>query len=192
MNELSANKLAAVSWAKDRMAEDFVIVDLETSGWGNGFKSEIVQIGIVSKAGDILLDALVKPLREIQPQAVEVHGITMERVANAATFNDLWHAIRQIIDGRQKVAYNADFEWRILDDQLHNAQMGQGHRKDWQCAMLAYAQYHGEWNPRFKSWKYQKLVTACKTFDVNLENAHSAAADALATLEVIKAMADAN
>lgn len=188
---MEPNKRAAIEWAQKRMAEDFVIVDLETSGWGNGFKSEIVQIGIVSKAGDILLDALIKPTREIQPQAVEVHGITMERVANAATFNDLWNAIRQIIDGRPKIAYNADFEWRILDDQLRNVQMGQGKRSDWQCAMLAYAQYHGEWNQYFKSWKYQKLVTACKTFDIDLENAHSAAADALATLRLIEAMAEA-
>lgn len=189
---MNANQQAAMQWAQKRLQEDFVIIDLETSGWGKGFKPEIVQIGIVSKAGDVLLDALVRPMREIQAQAVEVHGITPERVARAATFNKFEHVFYDILHaGHVIIAYNAEFDRKIFTDQLD--EYGFGYMpafQKWSCAMLAYAQYHGEWNQHFRSWKYQKLVTACKTFDVDLENAHSAAADALATLRVIEAMAN--
>ena len=166
--------------------DDFLVIDLETTGLGS--EAEICEIAIINKAGDTLLHALVKPTRGIPAEATAIHGITSERVAGAASLRELWTGIRAIIVDKPKVAYNAEFEYRIINTEL-KVPMGQGSLSDWHCAMKAYAKHYGEWNPRFGDYKFQKLTTACKEFGIDLSNAHSALDDARATLEVVKALA---
>jgi DNA polymerase-3 subunit epsilon len=56
--------------------------------------------------------------------------------------------------------------------------------------MEAYAEWYGDWNSYHGSYTYQKLTNAARRFGVTTEGAHSALADCLMTLAVIKAMTD--
>jgi DNA polymerase-3 subunit epsilon len=53
--------------------------------------------------------------------------------------------------------------------------------RGWECAMLQYAKFVGEWNPRYNQYKWQKLKGGN----------HSALGDCLATLTLLRKMASA-
>lgn len=60
-------------------------LDTETIGLAAGF-DEILQIGLVDEAGNVLLDTLVRPTRRTEwPEAEKIHGITPADVADAPT-----------------------------------------------------------------------------------------------------------
>jgi inhibitor of KinA sporulation pathway (predicted exonuclease) len=57
--------------------------------------------------------------------------------------------------------------------------------------MELFARFYGEWNPRYKSYKWQKLATAAAHFDLTFEGeAHSALTDARMALMVLRKMAE--
>jgi len=167
--------------------DDFLVIDLETTGLGSD--AEICEIAIINKAGDTLLHALVNPTHGIPTEASSIHGITPDRVKNASPFHLLWPSISWMLETSHVIAYNAEFEERILrqcaGEQRHSVDLV----ANWHCAMKAYAKHYGDWNPRFKSYKWKSLDVACKEFGIQLDNAHSALDDARATLAVVKALA---
>jgi len=57
------------------------------------------------------------------------------------------------------------------------------------CVMEWFAQYYGDWNDYYQSYRWQKLTTAANYFGIPTNGAHGAAADALTTLRVVEAMA---
>ena len=187
------NEKLAIRWARDRMQEDFVIVDTETNGWGDGFVSEVIQIGIVSKSGEVLLDALVRPTENVvQQQATDIHGLQADDLKGAPSFTALWPSIAEILQAHEcTIAYNAAFDrQRLLDDVKRLGLPGEALEPKWRCAMLAYAHYHGDWNGYHKNWKWKKLDVAVKAFGIDIpRESHDATLDARLTLEVVKALA---
>ena len=189
---MEPNKLAAIEWAQHRMDEEFIILDVETNAWGKGIQSEVIQIGIINKYGDVLLNAMICPNGEVQQQATDLHGITNETLRGAAPFKAMWPVIANIIIRHETViAYNAKFDrgklladverWELSDTVLQPV---------WGCAMLAFAEYHGERHPKTGDYKWQKLDTAVDVFDIDIpRELHDATLDVRLTLEVIKAMA---
>lgn len=166
-----------------------MILDGETTG--TEADDEFVQIGIISSAGEILLDTLIKPTKAIHPGAARVHGITPDMLAGAPTFPAIFPQLRTMLAGQQVIAYNVDFDARIL------AQAGTRYRLDeiatspWQCAMKQYARYYGQWNPKYNSFKWVKLTEACALEGITVTGAHTAAGDCLLTLKIIQNMAAA-
>jgi len=73
MPNFQKDKEAAAQWAKDLLEDgNFVVLDTETTSLKD---AAIVQIAIVDSAGETLLYSLVKPDREIEAKAQEIHGI---------------------------------------------------------------------------------------------------------------------
>jgi DNA polymerase-3 subunit epsilon len=66
-----------------------VFLDLETIGL-DPRTDEILEIGILDDAGNVLLDSLVRPARHRRwPGAAAIHGIAPKDVANAPTLDEL-------------------------------------------------------------------------------------------------------
>lgn len=104
---------AVQQWARDLFAlNNFYVIDTETTGVGKG--DEVVQIGIFDKHGEVVLDTLVKPTKRIPARVIDVHGISNEAVADAPTFADLHTTLSGILAGVPLIAYNMDFDWRML------------------------------------------------------------------------------
>ncbi len=103
-------------WAQQMIAENWLILDLETTGLGN---AEIMQIGIIDCAGTILMNQLIKPRTEPTARAVEVNGITMERVADAPDLLDVLPQLAEILRGREVLVYNLSFDKQVLAWCLH-------------------------------------------------------------------------
>ena len=172
----------ATTWARFLLARDpnsWVILDTETTGLGP--QAEVVQIGVINGRGDILMDnVLVRPKGRIEPDAARIHHITEEMVANAPSFLEVLPRLQDIARNKLLVIYNAEYDLRLL------AQSAQAHNTmpylpygGYDCAMLRYAEWVGEWNDYHGSFRWQKLTGGD----------HSALGDCAATLAVIEKMA---
>jgi hypothetical protein len=62
----------------------------------------------------VLLDTLVRPTGAISEGATAVHGLTDANVAEAPTFSEIYPALAESVRGKVVIAFNADFDERIL------------------------------------------------------------------------------
>jgi len=191
---LAQDRKESISWAKRLLdRSDWVILDTETTGLDYG--AEIISITVVSPTGETLIDSLVKPNGSIPPDATAVNGITDDMVSNAPLFSNIFPQLCQALDGKLVIAYNAEFDQTMLIATCARYKLpyGQlisyGRLKDgndnssspWQCAMMQYAAYVGEWSNYWASYRWQKLP----------KGDHTAKGDCMAVLELIRHMAAA-
>jgi DNA polymerase III subunit epsilon len=168
---------------------NYVILDTETTGLND---AEICQIGIVDGSGEVLIDTFVKPLTQIPSRATAIHGITNSMVKDAPSWAVVSEQVVPLLDGRDVIAYNAVFDRKMM----HQSAQAWGLPKvDWKtfsrwwCAMEAFSELYGESNSyRRGGFKYQSLKTAAAHYRVPVERAHTALADCMTTLAVVRAM----
>lgn len=180
------DRLEAEAWARSLFFEtgpsDCVVVDTETTGLDPS--AEAVQIAVLSLAGEVLLDTLVRPSGLIPWGASRIHGITDAHVAHAPTYADLHPELDRVLAGRSIVAYNASFDERILRQTA--ARYGlRAPRARWQCAMRQYARWINQWDERKQDYRWHKLPALA----LPGIRAHTAAGDCHATLHVLRSMA---
>lgn len=177
----------AIHWSRQILKNEFVVLDTETTGLGP--LDEALTIGIVSKSGEILLDARVRPTCSISPRAQATHRITETEAAAFPHFTDCYEALSEILQGKIAVSYCVDdFDRRIIRQtcQANGLPVVQFELEE---ALYPFAMLYGEWNDYYENYRWQKLSTAAAYFDIKNNDAHSASADALTTLRVIEAMA---
>lgn len=166
-----------------------LILDTETTGLGDD--AEIVEIALIDTAGSILLNTLIKPRSIIPASAIAIHGITNEMVADAPSWPDVYSKFYQLISGRKIVVYNSDYDTRLLDqtnDDWGLTEPSYIERPEFECAMLAYAEFYGQNSDR-GGYKWQKLSAAAEQQDVIIEGApHRALSDCQTTLGLLVSM----
>lgn len=166
---------ATVAWARNLVEQnDWVLLDTETTGIETS--AEIVEIAIIDPQGKVLLNTRVRPSSEIEPGAFDTHGLDIEQLANAPTAKEIWADVQAIIEHKIVIAYNVAFDQRMLKQTAARYGLHYLFAPKWECAMLQYAAYCGEWSDYFGDYKYQPLPNA----------GHSAAADCQATLALIR------
>ena len=171
-------------WARMLLAaQDWLIVDTETTGLDGA--AEVVQLGLLSPDGTIILETLVRPTSRIPWQATAIHGITDDHCATAPSYADLHHQVLGAITGKKVVCYNADYDRRLLHQSaaLHGYRLPSDGTHTWECAMRQYARYVGEWNAGRGGYRLQKLPPILG------QAAHTAIADCRATLALLHRMA---
>lgn len=179
---------AVVAWARKLLDEaNFVIVDTETTGTGR--TDEAVSVAVVDASGAVLLDSLIRPRKAISPGAMRVHGIQNRDVDKAPRFVEIYPALAEAVNGRALVAYNVDFDWRILRYGCTSGGVAALKPKSRHCAMKQYAQFAGDWDAAHGSYRWKSLAAACARFGIDRNAAHSAAGDCLDTLALIQHIA---
>ncbi|MFN8374685.1 MAG: 3'-5' exonuclease [Anaerolineae bacterium] len=178
----------AIAWAQHLMQlEDFLVLDTETTGLGS--RDEVIQIAILNKRGETLLDTLVKPTIPIPPFVTTIHGITDAHVLDAPPFPDIYPQLQTIFDGRPVVIYNAPFDKRLIRQSANKHRLHAINLNSFTCALQAYSSYYGE--KRGKALKRKSLKFACEQEGIANTRAHWAVNDCLVTLELVKKMAEA-
>ena len=158
--------------------------DLETTGI-NITKDRIVEISILKVNPDGSEEKktwLVNPEMSIPEVVVAVHGITNEKVANEPTFKELAKEINSWIKDADLGGFNSNrFDIPLLAEEMLRAgiDFDMKNRQSVDVQTL------------FHKMEQRTLSAAFKFYcDKNLDDAHSAEADTMATYEVLKAQLD--
>ncbi|WP_396586584.1 DNA polymerase III subunit epsilon [Bermanella sp. R86510] len=94
-----------------------VVLDTETTGIGEGHR--IIEIGCVELVGRKLTGRhyhqYINPQREVDPEAMEVHGITNEFLLDKPVFSQIADDFIEFIKGAELVIHNAPFDVGFMD-----------------------------------------------------------------------------
>lgn len=183
------DKLKTQEWAQTLFrADNFYVLDTETTGLDK--TDEVIQIGIIDKNGKAVFDSLVKPTIAIPPESTRVHRITDEMVKDAPTFPDVYVKLSVLLAGQTLIAYNMDFDWRMLNQTIAKYGLIPLRTGTRHCAMKEYARYKGQFDLRKRSYRWHSLSEACKQQRIPLANVHSALGDVRLTLALMRKMAE--
>jgi DNA polymerase-3 subunit epsilon len=185
--EECADHLSARDWARaqlDRPADEWVILDSETTGLDAGY-NEIVELAVIDGRGKTLLDTRIKPLYpermlergESGICATDIHGIRPEMLEDAPTFAEVYADVFHMLHGKTVLIYNAPYDTAMLRGDRKRYSLP---RLDFEAldVMVPYAEWCGE-RRRDGSYRWQKL-----------NGGHSALSDCVATLKVLHEMAE--
>lgn len=176
------NEQEPEDWATLLERDDWVVIDVETCGFGK--RAEVIEMAIINAAGKCIFNQRFDPLSSIARDATAVHGITKRMLKGKPSWPEALPALRALAESiSYAVFYNAEFDNDALDttcdiwgcDYLFLPSL---------CAMEAYAAHHQRNHRGNGKWK--KLSLACRKEGIILENEHSALGDANATRELVK------
>jgi|SRR5579859_1157267 len=180
---------AAIALAQATIARRPVYLDTETTGldpW-----SEIIEIAVLDHDGSPLIDTLIKPAALIPADATRVHGISNRMTAGAPSWKEAWPQVAAALQGRVVAIYNMDYDRRLMRQTHRLSGMRWSNPKaEFFCIMEAYAQFHGQWNPRSGAYRFQRLEEAGRQCGLSLPNSHRARADAELARAVLVYMAN--
>lgn len=148
----------------------FAVIDVETTGLSAARGHRIVEIAVVTCRADGSVEdfwhTLLDPAVDVGPS--RVHGLVVSDVMGAPSFADVAGDVAARLEGRVVVAHNAPFDLSFLRAEFARARHPM---PDWPvlCSMS------------LVSTGGRSLAAACAAVDIELENAHSAREDALAT-----------
>jgi len=167
-----------------KLTKPLAVFDLETTGVKVG-SDRIVEISIVKVMPDgsqLTYTKRVNPTIPIPPESTVFHGITDEDIKDAPTFADLANELNQFIGNSDLAGYNSNkFDIPLLVEEFLRVDLDfdlRGRR------FIDVQNIFHKMEPR--------TLHAAYGFYCNkdLVNNHSAEADTLATLEVLKAQLD--
>ena len=169
---------------KVKLSRPICFFDLETTGAKVG-KDRIVEIAILrvdTNNQESQKVWRINPEMEISPQAFKVHGISNKMIEKEPNFAHYSNEIYQFIKGCDLAGFNAiKFDIPILVEELIRADIDFDFS---QIRMIDSQVIYHKKEPR-------NLSAALKFYcNKNLENAHSALDDTIATFEVFKAQLD--
>ena len=164
------------------MTSSTIVFDTETTGI-HADTDEILEIGIVSGDGEVVLERRYKPQHtEAWDEAARVNGIWPTDVAGCPAITEDIDLLRDIFASADTIiGYNVEFDLKFL------AAVGIGPAPGARIidTVPEYAPIHGVWDERFDEWAWCKLTVAADEIGyVWTGVAHGAVADALATLAV--------
>lgn len=105
-----------------------VVLDTETTGLEHASGHRIIEIGCVElvhrRRSGRSYHQYVDPERPIDEGAIQVHGITDERLAGEPRFAEIAESFLAFVDGAQLIIHNAPFDVGFLDAELERVHPG--------------------------------------------------------------------
>ncbi|MDY7026019.1 MAG: DNA polymerase III subunit epsilon [Pseudomonadota bacterium] len=165
-----------------------IVLDTETTGLETSQGHRIIEIGCVEMVDRKLTGRTyhqyLNPDRLVDAEAIEVHGITNERLADEPRFREIVDDFLQFIEGAQLVIHNAPFDVGFMDYelQLH----GRVERIEQICTVFDSLVYARKKHPGQKN----NLDVLCNRYMINNDNRvfHGALLDAEILANVYLAM----
>jgi len=167
-----------------KLTRPLAFIDLETTGMNLG-TDRIVEIGMVKILPDgnkSVKRKLLNPEMIISQASVDIHGITNEMVKDAPNFKQAANDIKQFLDNCDLSGYNSNrFDIPMLMEEFLRVEV----EFDMKGRKLVDVQ-------KVFHMMEQRMLTAAYKFycQKNLDGAHSAEADATATMEILHAQVE--
>jgi len=96
-----------------------IVLDTETTGLNHATGDRLIEIGCVELMNRRLtgrhLHYYVNPERDIHEDAIAVHGITLDFLADKPKFAEVVHDIRDFVQDAELIIHNAPFDLGFLD-----------------------------------------------------------------------------
>lgn len=164
-----------------KLKRPIIFFDLETTGVDTA-RDRIVEISMVKVGVDgqkQVKTRRINPEMPIPAEATAVHGITDEDVKGEPTFKQIAKSLAQFIEGCDFGGFNSNrFDLPVLVEEFMRAGVDVDFKR----------RKYVDVQNIFHKKEQRTLVAAYKFYcDKELENAHSAEADTLATYEVLEA-----
>ena len=99
-----------------------VILDTETTGLEPAKGHRIIEIGCIElkdrRSTDHVLHHFINPEREIEQEAVEIHGITEEQLVGEPVFADIADRFIEFVRDSEVIIHNAPFDVAFINAEL--------------------------------------------------------------------------
>ncbi|HSP56951.1 MAG TPA: DNA polymerase III subunit epsilon [Halomonas sp.] len=164
-----------------------IILDTETTGIDPRDGHRMIEIGAVEMLNRRLTGntyhQYINPEREIDPEAVAVHGITNEDVADKPRFGEIAEEFWAFIEGAELVIHNAPFDVGFMDHEfrLFNQHLGESRFASVaeHCRILDTLQLARDKHPGQRN----SLDALCKRYEI--DNGHRVLHGALLDAEIL-------
>ena len=140
-----------------------IVLDTETTGFDPENGDRIIEIGCVELENHIPtgkhLQLYINPEREIPAEAIAIHGITNEFVADKPVFAQVYTEFIEFITNARLVIHNAEFDMKFINWELQQV----GHPiVPWNCVVdtLAMARHKFPGSPA-------NLDALCRRFNID-------------------------
>jgi DNA polymerase III subunit epsilon len=157
----------------------FAIIDIETTG-GSAIHEKVTEVAIYLHDGTKITgeySTLVNPEKSIPPFVARLTGITDEMVKNAPKFYEVAKEIVEMTKDCIFVAHNAIFDYSFIRHEF--LRLGYKYQRPTLCTV----KLSRKLLPGFSSYSLGNL---CQSLNIEIENRHRAAGDALATVKVFE------
>lgn len=159
-----------------------IILDTETTGINPKEGHRIIEIGCVELINRRFtgnnFHVYINPEREIEAEAIAVHGITNERLAHEPKFRDIAHSFYEYIQGAELVIHNAAFDVGFIDHEFALLKPTLPPVAQY-CAILDTLKLARDLHPGQKN----NLDALCRRYDIN--NSHRTLHGALLDAEIL-------
>ena len=161
-------------------AADFAVIDVETTGLDTKQGARIIELSAIrtNGSGDVLdsITSLINP--NIGTTGAEfIHGISLEMLAEAPSFIDIWPHLAQILNGAVFVAHHAKFDESFIASEAKIANI------DLQM-MPGLCTYRLAKDSMSQTANH-KLATLSEYYGLNSGTMHSAYDDALTVVQLL-------
>lgn len=152
--------------------DQYIAVDTETTGVDT--LAEVIELSAVSLGKEPLLELYFMPSGEISPRAIATHGLTKDilKQKDATTWDTCETSIRQVLNNKIMLAYNAAFDCRMI---AQTAEMYglESPVVESICVMRLYQQFLGAAKPKELGGNHTALGDCLRMIDLLQEMANS-------------------
>ncbi len=188
------------------LSANAVVFDVETTGIQKRW-DEIVSFAAKSPTDAVGTSTFIMPKRpqrllkqdENGKSAYDINGIHPDDLVGCPTFEDVYPQIRQVLEGKIWVCWNAEFDVEFLDTICDRRGLERIPRAGVSCAMQLLsplAGLRGQRRGRIENvrvsdtaddrYRWQKLSSLAKRMSIDTKKAHDAIADVDITIAVMK------
>lgn len=165
-----------------------IVLDTETTGLETSEGHRIIEIGCVEldarRPTGRTFHQYIRPDRQVDAGAVDVHGITDEFLSDKPAFEEIVEDFLAFVDGAQLVIHNAPFDVGFLDYELKRADRPE--RVESVCTVLDTLELARKMHPGQRN----SLDALCKRYEIDntRRTVHGALLDAEILAEVYLTM----
>jgi len=163
-----------------------IVLDTETTGIDPKEGHRLIEIGAIEMVNrrptGRTYHQFINPEREIEAEAISIHGITNERVADEPRFAEVADAFWAFIEGAELVIHNAPFDVGFIDHELAMLDGAGGSRLGpvaAHCRILDTLQMARHLHPGQRN----SLDALCKRYEI--DNGHRVLHGALLDAEIL-------